>query len=231
MNYNQTAIRKMLDDAFSKSDLNTLVFDHFGELYEELPSKKSEFIMALVNYADRQGKIQAILDFTRRENGYQYDRYIGSIRGSQPENSPASNSPSMPASVEQADLFISYSRVDGEFARRINTSLSQQQFTTWIDEVGMRGGSEWPAQLTEALKQCKAVVVIISPDSIKSVWVKRELEFADKEGKKVIPLKLKETSLPDWYTFRFGTVQWIDFTTGSFEQNFIQLKGILEQLI
>lgn len=229
MSYNQTAVRKMLDNAFSKSELNTLVFDHFGQLYEELPSKKSEFIMALVTYADRQGKMQAILDFTKRENRYQYDRFIGEIGGATNESShvnPPNPNPIDPIGGS-ADLFISYSTKDIAFAQQINSSLRQHNFSTWLDKAGMRGGTEWPAQLTQAIKNCKAVVVIISPNSMNSIWVKRELEFADKEGKRVIPIKYGEVVLPDWYTFRFGNVQWIDFSIQSYEQNFNHLKEIL----
>jgi formylglycine-generating enzyme required for sulfatase activity len=120
-------------------------------------------------------------------------------------------------------LFISYARKDVEFAQQLNADLRQRGVSTWIDELGIRGGDDWPTRIATALAGCKAVLVIVSPNSMVSTWVQRELSFADAEGKRILPLIHRQCEQPRWFRLRFGNVQWVDFSTGSYEANLAEL--------
>ena len=104
-------------------------------------------------------------------------------------------------------IFISYARLDVEFAKRVNADLRYRNLTTWIDELGIRGGDDWPERIALAIEQCTAVLAILSPSAFQSKWVRRELEFADKRGKSIIPIVFQTHELPPTFELRFGHLQ------------------------
>jgi formylglycine-generating enzyme required for sulfatase activity len=128
-------------------------------------------------------------------------------------------------------LFISYARKDVEFAQKLNADLQRHGVTTWIDELGIRGGQDWPDRIATAIEGCKAMLVILSPHSVASRWVERELAFADAKGKQVLPLLYKPCGLPAWFELRFGNVQRADFSHGSYETNLTELLASIQQVL
>jgi len=128
-------------------------------------------------------------------------------------------------------LFISYARKDVEFAQKLNADLQRHGVTTWIDELGIRGGEDWPNRIATAIEGCKAMLVILSPDSVASRWVQRELAFADAKGKRVLPLLYKPCQLPAWFELRFGNVQRADFSGGSYETDLAELLVLIKQVL
>jgi len=64
----------------------------------------------------------------------------------------------------------------------------------WYSETNIVGAQEWHDEIGEALGRCDWFLLILSPDSIKSTWVKNELIFAlnhHRYKKKIIPLLCK----------------------------------------
>ena len=74
-------------------------------------------------------------------------------------------------------LFISYAREDADFASQINNDLQKAGIKTWIDELGIRSGEDWPDRIATAISSAKAVLFILSPHSLASKWVQRESGF------------------------------------------------------
>ncbi|MBI2820092.1 MAG: toll/interleukin-1 receptor domain-containing protein [Acidobacteria bacterium] len=75
-------------------------------------------------------------------------------------------------------VFLSYSDADRDFARRLASQLSKRGCEVWDPSEQLFPGDNWPLKIGEALKQSKAMVVLLSPDSMKSQWVRREIEYA-----------------------------------------------------
>jgi hypothetical protein len=48
----------------------------------------------------------------------------------------------------------------------------------WYSRTHLRGAQEWQQEIGLALRRCDWFVVILSPRSVKSMWVKRELSYA-----------------------------------------------------
>jgi TIR domain len=113
------------------------------------------------------------------------------------------------ACVVSHDIFISYSRRDTERMSQVRDGLRAANFQVWTDEGIEPGTESWKQALSSAIKDCKYVVVLFSPDSAESAWVNRELDFAELHKKKIYPLLVKgepEQSIPFGYT----TFQFID---------------------
>lgn len=107
-------------------------------------------------------------------------------------------------------IFISYSRRDEEIMRKIAFFLRDQGFKVWVDnEKLIPGTPAWEESIEIAIKNALAVIVILSPDSKNSEWVRREITYSDQFSKRVFPILIKgteEVSLP----IRLVTRQYID---------------------
>lgn len=128
-------------------------------------------------------------------------------------------------------LFISYSRVDEDFAKKLAGDLNRHDIPIWLDDLALRAGDNWPQIIAAAIDKCRAMLVIISPESMDSQWVERELSLADKKGKPVLPVLYRHTPLPGWFDLRFGNVQRADFTQGNYLANFEQLLPVIQDVM
>jgi len=87
-----------------------------------------------------------------------------------------------------ADVFLSYSRKTSGFALHIKDILDNIGINVWIDQSDIRGGDRWEEKINQALKECKLLIVIVSPAAITSEWVEYEWKTALSAGKPIIPL-------------------------------------------
>jgi hypothetical protein len=119
----------------------------------------------------------------------------------QPQPTTMSESPTgphrSPTRLSHVPIFISHSSEDKIAARTIATYLRRADWTVWIDEAGIAGGKDWRQELVRALEQAWVVVLLVSLDSMRSKWVTREIQAADRLGKQIIPVVVDEAPYPD----------------------------------
>jgi TIR domain len=77
-------------------------------------------------------------------------------------------------------IFISYSRHESEFVDRLIRELEKSGFDAWFDREDIRGGAAWGASISQAIRQCQAVIVVLSSRSTASDNVAKELSLADR---------------------------------------------------
>ena len=94
-----------------------------------------------------------------------------------------------------AKLFLSYSRKDETKARRFTAWLEREGHDVWRDEDDIGGGSSFSAEIEKALKDCDAVLVLWSTDSVQSAWVRDEAGYG-RDANKLIPFSLDGTEPP-----------------------------------
>lgn len=92
-------------------------------------------------------------------------------------------------------LFLSYSRKDDVKARRFTAWLEREGHDVWRDEDDIGGGASFSSEIENALKECDAVLVLWSTDSIKSAWVRDEAGYGRDAGK-LIPFSLDGSEPP-----------------------------------
>jgi formylglycine-generating enzyme required for sulfatase activity len=89
-------------------------------------------------------------------------------------------------------IFMSYSRRDDAVMRRIVTFLREQGIKVWVDNEELNPGTPvWEKEIEKAIQGASAVVVVLSPDSKDSEWVRREITLADQYEKRVFPLLVR----------------------------------------
>lgn len=108
-------------------------------------------------------------------------------------------------------IFISYSRLDKNivfpFVKRIEQELKT---TCWIDSEGIESGSQFEEVIVNAIEESKVVLFMLSDNSINSKWTKREVLYAEDEGKRIVPAVVDKKGLRKWFKFHFGNVDYID---------------------
>jgi tetratricopeptide (TPR) repeat protein len=97
-------------------------------------------------------------------------------------------------------LFISHATEDDDFVRTLRETLEHFDEVGWIDSREIRGGDPlWP-EIQQAIDQAEGTIVVVSPHSLQSKWVGKELQRAlDVRGTRpeyrVVPLLLDGTKL------------------------------------
>jgi hypothetical protein len=97
--------------------------------------------------------------------------------------------------------FLSYSQQDKDTAQKLAADLRRLGVDTWFDLWEIDAGDSLIQRIfVEGLANASVFLVLLSPDSVKSRWVREELDAAlirRLEGVlKVIPIVLEPTSIP-----------------------------------
>ncbi len=109
------------------------------------------------------------------------------------------------------DVFISYSRKDIDEAERLCQELDAAGVKYWIDR-NIHGSANFLSEITRNIRQCKVVIFIASNNSANSEWTQKEILYALKRQKKIIPFRIGEFSFDtnDELDFVFSNVQWLE---------------------
>ncbi|MBZ0283267.1 MAG: toll/interleukin-1 receptor domain-containing protein [Anaerolineae bacterium] len=94
-------------------------------------------------------------------------------------------------------VFISYSHKDGEkHLRNLISKLKEDGFdeAVWIDHNDILSGEDWRLSIDDALATASCVVIVVTPEAIKSHFVTYEWAWAVGNGTNVVPLLFETTS-------------------------------------
>lgn len=105
-------------------------------------------------------------------------------------------------------IFISYSHKDKKYVEKLEEKLIEKGFTVWIDHR-IDYGSQWTEEIEHAIDTCDAYIVVMSEDSKKSPWVKRERIHAENKKKPFFPLLLNGVV---W--FSLSDIHYVDVRKG-----------------
>ena len=97
--------------------------------------------------------------------------------------------------LELGDVFLSYSREDDTYVKKLLGYLRKEGLSVWADDQ-IDYGDRWWKTIVARIRNCVAVVVVMTPSSEKSEWVEREILFALNQKKSIFPLLLKGEPFP-----------------------------------
>lgn len=104
-----------------------------------------------------------------------------------------------------ADVFVSYSRTDAGFVRRLAEDLKKRGKDVWVDVDGVRDAEKFPEALRRAIESSDAFVFVISPDSVGSAFCEQEVTHASALNKRIVPVALRpvpDEQIPEEIRFR-----------------------------
>jgi hypothetical protein len=121
-----------------------------------------------------------------------------------------------------ADIFLSYSSQDRPVVEVLARALSERGWSVWWD-TRIDSGQQWDLELETQIERARCVVVLWSPNSVKSKWVRDEAQ----EGlakKALIPALIGQTKIPFGYR-RLQTANLIDWRVGAEHDGFNRLSA------
>jgi hypothetical protein len=114
-----------------------------------------------------------------------------------------------PSPTDADTYFLSYSRTDQEFALRLAEYVRTRGVRLWVDQLDIRPSEHWDRAIERAVRDCRGLVVVLSPRSVVSDNVADEISFAIDGGKSVLPVMIERCNLP----LRIARMQVIDATS------------------
>lgn len=103
-------------------------------------------------------------------------------------------------------VFLSYDRADEPFAQALSKELTRRGLEVWRDDEEILPGDNWASTIGEALKKSHAMVVLISPKSMQSKYVRSEIQYALGElsyEERLFPVLVEETPSVPWILSKF----------------------------
>lgn len=103
-------------------------------------------------------------------------------------------------------IFISYSKKNKDYAYQLADFFQENGFDIWLDNQKIESGVNWWNAIVKGLQGCSAFVVLMTPESLNSEWVQREV-FLALEGKKpLFPLLLHGQNWPVFVLTQYADV-------------------------
>ncbi|MEH2083874.1 MAG: toll/interleukin-1 receptor domain-containing protein [Nostoc sp.] len=133
------------------------------------------------------------------------------------------------------EAFLSHSSQDQEFVSKLAEVLRQHSIPVWYSKTNILGAQQWHDEIGNALKRCDWFLVVLSPNSVNSMWVKRELIFALQQNRfenKIVPIIYQPCNY-EQLSWVLSSFQMINFQ-GDFEdgcRNILRLWGIGYQIL
>ena len=109
--------------------------------------------------------------------------------------------------------FMSYGREDTVKQRRIVRELRERGINLWVDVENLTPGTPtWEREIEKAIRASTGIIVLLSPESNNSEWVRREISFGEQHRKRIFPVLIEgddDTSTP----LRLANHQRVDLRT------------------
>ena len=133
--------------------------------------------------------VELINDIIEHPDDAAYDRLL-SVSSSEPVAPATQANPP----TEAFDVFLSYSSLDKDEAREIDSAVRQKSKTCFLAEKTLKPGDLFKDKIRDALTGSRQVWILVSPKSIKSDWVQREVAAAWALKKRIVPILLRCSS-------------------------------------
>ena len=119
------------------------------------------------------------------------------------------------------DVFVSYSRVDRAAAKHIADCFGAEGINVWWD-AALQSGQTFDEVIERRLREAKAVVVLWSPRSVASRWVRAEATLADRQNK-LVPAIIETCDRPIAFelTHTADLSEWSGDTSDTSWRNFV----------
>ena len=129
------------------------------------------------------------------------------------------------------DVFISHSAQDKSVADAVCAALEQAAVRCWIAPRDVQPGRSFAGEITRAIQQSKAMVLIFSANSNNSQQVLREVQLAVSSHLHIIQLRIEDVRPNDDLTYFLSTPHWLDALTPPLETHLQRLVAAVKALL
>ncbi|MGQ9596391.1 MAG: toll/interleukin-1 receptor domain-containing protein [Thermoproteota archaeon] len=115
--------------------------------------------------------------------------------------SPQEPTPILQITEVKSQAFVCYSHQDSPFVDRLVKDLKSRGIKPWLDKWEIKVGDSIMDKINEGIRQNDYLIIVLSKASVKSEWVKKELNAGlmkelEKKSVVVLPLLLEDCDIP-----------------------------------
>jgi hypothetical protein len=134
--------------------------------------------------------------------------------------------------MARGDVFVSYCmKSDQDAAYDLVSHVEAHGIECWIAPRDVQGGTEWAAEIVNAITVCKVMVLIFSPSANNSRDVRREVMLATHRGVRILPFRIADIAPVASLEYFLGGHQWLDGFPPPMEPHYVRLCTCLNTLL
>jgi hypothetical protein len=128
------------------------------------------------------------------------------------------------------EVFLSHSSMEAQFTNEVVEVLRRHRIPVWFSEVHILGAQQWQVEIGSALQRCDWFAIILSPQSVESMWVKRELSYALQQNRfdnRIVPITYQPADF-EQLSWTLSTFQMVDFSASRDDgfRNLLRIWGV-----
>jgi hypothetical protein len=109
------------------------------------------------------------------------------------------------------------------------SDLNEHVAFVWFDRSTIQPGQKWHDEIMDGIRECKAFILVLSPDAMESRYVRDEVNKALELGKTIFPVIYRPAKWSGEFEALVRDVQTLDLRLGSYTDNFQKLvDGLIE---
>lgn len=125
-------------------------------------------------------------------------------------------------------VFVSYSRRDTVFVRQIVERLESFGHDAWIDTDDIVGSERWRSSVAEAIATADVVLLMVSPASMQSKSVEREITVAAEEHRRILPVVIEAADVSIGLRYDLAGVHRVGFVDRAFDDAMAELLAAID---
>lgn len=129
------------------------------------------------------------------------------------------------------DVFISHSTRDKPVSDAVCAALENAGIRCWVAPRDVQPGRSFAGEITRAIQQSKAMVLIFSANSNNSSQVLREVQLAVDSQLHILQFRIEDVLLNDDLKYYLSTPHWLDAMTPPLESHLGRLATSLKALL
>jgi len=134
--------------------------------------------------------------------------------------------------MARGDVFVSYcTKTDQSAAYDLVSHVEAHGIECWIAPRDVQGGTDWAAEIVNAITVCKLMVLIFSPSANNSRDVQREVMIATQRGVRILPFRIADIAPVASLEYLLAGHQWFDAFPPPMEPHYVRLYGCLNTLL
>ena len=129
------------------------------------------------------------------------------------------------------DVFISHSSNNRPIANAVCAALESAGIRCWVAPRDVMPGRSYSGEITRAIQQSRAFVLIFSQHSNNSEQVLREVQLAANSRLHIVQFRIDAVSPSDDLEYYLSGPHWLDAVTPPLENHLEQLKDSMKALL
>lgn len=126
------------------------------------------------------------------------------------------------------EVFLSHANQDRGFVDSLAQVMRGHRVPVWYSQTNILGGQQWHDEIGAALRRCDWFLMVLSPQSVESKWVKGEVLYAlnhNRYDNKIVPLMYLSCDYEEKLSWMLSIFQMVDFTR-TIDQGYVDLLRV-----